>query len=56
MSKAKAKQVYSVRFDEGLNINLNEYSANTGESRSRVIRDAILFYLANIDGAGTRGA
>jgi len=45
MNKSKPKQVYSVRFDECLNDSLNEYSANTGISRSYVIRHAIFMYL-----------
>jgi len=47
MNKSKPKQVYSVRFDECLNDSLNEYSANTGTSRSYVIRHAVLTYLSD---------
>jgi len=43
----KPKQVYSVRFDESLNNSLNKYSANTGISRSYVIRQAIVLYLSD---------
>jgi len=43
----KPKKVYSVRFDECLNNSLNEYSANTGNSRSYVIRQAIVLYLSD---------
>jgi len=45
MSKAKPKQVVSVRFDEDLNESLNEYSADTGINRSYVIRHALFKYL-----------